>query len=71
MSAKRCAYFLEQKTGLLGTFPAAFGVSESEADSTVRISFSKYNNKAEVDELAEALALGKSTLIPVRVFKRK
>lgn len=49
----------------------AFGISESEADSTVRISFSKYNNKSEIDELATALALGKSTLIPVRVFKRK
>lgn len=50
---------------------SAFGLSDSDADSTVRISFSELNTTAEADVLAKAIAEGKKTLIPVRVFKRQ
>lgn len=50
---------------------SAFGLSDGDADSTIRISFSELNTTAEADILAKAIALGKETLIPVRVFKRQ
>ncbi len=52
----------------LNTSPTllAFGLSDKEADSTVRISFSKYNTKDDVDALANALADGLRTLVRIK-----
>ena len=44
----------------------AFGLAPKEADCTIRISFSRYNEKEEVDELVKALAEGLSTLVRIR-----
>ena len=44
----------------------AFGLSEREADSTIRISPSKYNTKEEIDTLTGALRDGISTLVRIR-----
>jgi cysteine desulfurase len=44
----------------------AFGLDPKEADCTIRISFSRYNEKEEVDELVKALAEGLSTLVRIR-----
>lgn len=41
----------------------AFGLSESEADSSLRISFSELNTKDEVDRLTEVLEKGINTLV--------
>ncbi len=45
---------------------AAFGLSSEEADSSIRVSFSARNEKADVDALCEALAEGLSTLSRMR-----
>ena len=39
-----------------------FGLSEKEADSTLRISFSKYNTTCEIDALTENIKQGMTTL---------
>ena len=44
----------------------AFGLDPKKADCTIRISFSRYNEKEEVDELVKALAEGLSTLVRIR-----
>ncbi len=44
----------------------AYGQSESEADSSIRISLSHRNEKADIDALCEALALGLSRLARIR-----
>ena len=44
----------------------AFGLSEKEADCTVRVSFSHENTKDEVDALCIALAEALATLARIR-----
>ena len=44
----------------------AYGRSESEADTSVRISFSHDNEKEDVDRLCDALAVGLSKLARIR-----
>ena len=43
-----------------------FGLSASEADCTVRVSFSEYNTEQEVEEFCNALCDGISTLVRIR-----
>ena len=47
----------------------AYGQSEAEADSSIRVSFSHRNTKEDVDALCEALALGLSRLARIRRAK--
>lgn len=47
----------------------AYGQSESDADSSIRVSFSHRNTKEDVDALCEALALGLSRLARIRRMK--
>ncbi len=47
----------------------AYGQSEQDADSAIRISFSHRNTREEVDALCEALALGLSRLARIRRTK--
>lgn len=49
----------------------AFGLSPSDADFTIRISFSEYNTKEEADFLAKSIGEGQKKLIPVKVFNSK
>ncbi len=42
---------------------SAFGLDSKTADSTIRISFSKYNTKEEISILADAISLADKTLI--------
>jgi cysteine sulfinate desulfinase/cysteine desulfurase-like protein len=35
-----------------------YGLDKNSADFTIRVSFSKYNNFAEIDEFAEGLSDG-------------
>ncbi len=49
----------------------AFGLSDNDADFTIRISFSEFSTKQEADSLAQAIAEGKKTIIPVKLFRRK
>ncbi len=44
----------------------AYGQSEAEADSSIRISLSHRNERADIDALCEALALGLSRLARIR-----
>ena len=44
----------------------AFGISERDADSTIRISLSKYNTKENIDTLTDALRDGIATLVRIR-----
>lgn len=44
----------------------AYGQSEAEADSSIRVSFSHRNTKEDIDALCEALALGLSRLARIR-----
>ena len=44
----------------------AFGLTDREADSTIRISFSRYNAKEDIDALVCALRDGISTLVRIR-----
>ena len=44
----------------------AFGLSERAADSTLRISFSEYNTKEEVEELVAALKEGAEMLVKIK-----
>lgn len=48
----------------------AFGLSDSDADFTIRISFSSYNTFEEVDLLADAIEQGKKSIIPIKGFRR-
>lgn len=52
--------------GHLSSALTAYGRSEAEADSSIRISFSKNNTEDEVDALAEALANGLTKLARIR-----
>lgn len=52
--------------GHLSSALTAYGRSESDADSSIRVSFSKNNTEDEVDTLAEALAAGLSKLARIR-----
>lgn len=45
-----------------------YGLDFKSADSTLRISFSKYNTKEDIDSLSEALYSGKNSLIKVKYF---
>ena len=44
----------------------AFGLLPKEADCTVRVSLSRYNEKSDIDALADALAEGLGTLVRIR-----
>ena len=44
----------------------AYGRSDAEADSSIRISFSRFNTESDVDALCEALAAGLSRLSRIR-----
>ena len=44
----------------------AYGQSEAEADSSIRVSLSHRNERADIDALCEALALGLSRLARIR-----
>ena len=52
--------------GHLSSALTAYGRSEAEADSSIRVSFSKNNTEDEVDALVEALAAGLSKLARIR-----
>ena len=41
---------------------AAMGLSDDRIDSSIRISFSKYNTKADIDALIQGLESGLKTL---------
>ena len=43
-----------------------FGISESEADCTIRVSFSEYNTEDEVEELCAALKEGIDSLVRIK-----
>ena len=43
-----------------------FGLSDSEADTTIRISVGKYNTESEIDTLLEALSEGIATLVRIK-----
>ena len=43
-----------------------FGVSEADADCTVRVSFSEYNNEDEVEEFCAALKEGIDSLVRIK-----
>ena len=47
----------------------AYGQTEQDADSSIRISFSHRNTREDVDALCEALALGLSRLARIRRAK--
>ena len=53
-------------SGHLSSALTAYGRSESEADSSIRISFSPSNTEEDVDALAEALAAGLTKLARIR-----
>ena len=61
-SGSACSSNSQHKTSAL----VAFGRSEAEADTSIRISFSHENEKADVDALCEALAKGLSKLSRMR-----
>lgn len=44
----------------------AFGLTDADADSTLRISFSRYNTREDVDTLVDALADGINTLVRIK-----
>ena len=44
----------------------AFGLSKHAADCTIRVSFCRYNEKHEVDALADALSEGIKTLVRIK-----
>jgi cysteine desulfurase len=44
----------------------AFGLDAHSADCSLRISFSEYNTREDVDALYDALARGISTLVKIR-----
>ena len=52
--------------GHLSSALTAYGRSDSEADSSVRVSFSHNNTESDVDALVEALASGLSKLARIR-----
>ena len=43
-----------------------FGLTESEADSTIRVSFSAYNTEDEVEAFVQALGEGVNTLVRIK-----
>ena len=43
-----------------------FGLSESEADTTIRISIGKYNTESDIDTLIDALNEGIATLVRIK-----
>ena len=44
----------------------AFGLSENEADTSLRISFSEYNTESDVSALVDALKSGVETLVKIK-----
>jgi len=44
----------------------AFGLSEADADSTLRISFSEYNTESDIDALCASLDAGIKTLVRIK-----
>ena len=44
----------------------AFGLEPKQADCTIRISFSKYSEKEQIDELVRSLSEGLATLVRIR-----
>jgi cysteine desulfurase len=44
----------------------AFGLTEREADCTIRVSMGEYNTKDDIDALVSALKKGRETLIRMR-----
>ena len=44
----------------------AFGLTDAEADSTLRISFSAYNDEEDVRALVDALSVGVKTLVKIK-----
>ncbi len=61
-SGSACSSNSQHKTSAL----VAFGRSESEADTSIRISFSHENEKTDIDELCDALTRGLSKLSRMR-----
>ncbi len=45
---------------------AAYGLNTKQADTTVRISFSEYNTKDEIDILTEEIRIGTDTLVSMK-----
>ena len=42
------------------------GLTDAEADSTLRISFSAYNDEEDVRALVDALSVGVKTLVKIK-----
>ena len=61
-SGSACSSNSQHKTSAL----VAYGRSEAEADTSIRISFSHENEKEDIDRLCEALAEGLSRLSRIR-----
>ena len=53
------------KSGRVSQTLLSFGLSEKEADATIRLSFSAQNTIEEADRFLEALSTGIQTLVPV------
>lgn len=54
------------QSGRVSSTLVSFGLSEREADTTLRISISPYNTAEEVDYFLSALAAGVSSLVRMR-----
>lgn len=61
-SGSACSLHSKNLSGAL----TAFGLPDAEADTTVRISFSDENEKADIDKLADALREGVARLARIR-----
>lgn len=46
----------------------AFGLSDMASDFTIRVSFSEYNTRQEVDFLVKCISEGQKSLMPVKAF---
>ena len=55
------------KSGDVSHVLSAYGMTQKQADCTVRISFGKNSTKAQADELVAAMAEGTRTLVRVKV----
>ena len=54
------------QSGRVSSTLVSFGLSEREADTTLRISLSPYNTAEEIDYFLSALAAGVSSLVRMR-----
>ena len=61
-SGSACSSHSNKTSGAL----LAFGLSKHAADCTIRVSFCRYNEKDEVDALADALTDGLKTLVRIK-----